>query len=318
MCGIVGLYNFPADPEILPRMLKSIAHRGPDADGVYASNAAPAKVALGHRRLSIIDLSAEANQPFEKDGLVLVYNGEIYNYAALKRELEAEGVGFRTNSDTEVLLEAWRRWGLQGLKRLRGMFAFALFDERTGKLTLARDPFGIKPLFLARRRGGLAFASELKALCVALGDDLKLNPTALISSLMYYWIPETHCVYQGVEKLPPGHVAEMDPNGDFRLSCYYDPAEELIPTAYKEIDAADLRSVIEDSVAAHLVAGRAGLCLFERWARLQPLGVDRRAPGPSDRRLHHLLSRGRPKARGDARRPLLRAQGRQSLRSQAA
>ena len=254
MCGIAGLYNLHAEEDLLPRMLQSIAHRGPDADGMFETAATALPVRLGHRRLSIIDLSADANQPFEKDGLVLVYNGEIYNYRTLRSELEAVGVAFRTSSDTEVLLEVWRRWGADGLKHLRGMFAFALFDRRSGRLTLARDPFGIKPLFVARRGKGLAFASELKALTPALGGDLALDPTALISSLMYYWIPESHCVYRGVEKLPPGHVAEIDPDGAYRLDCYYDPADELIPSAYEEIGVDRLRNVIEDSVAAHLVA----------------------------------------------------------------
>jgi asparagine synthase (glutamine-hydrolysing) len=208
MCGIVGLYNFPAPEDALVRMLRAIAHRGPDAEGMTALHSHGAAVRLGHRRLSIIDLSEAANQPFEKVGLVVVYNGEFYNYRALRQELAAAGVRFRTTSDTEVLLEAWRRWGAGSLNRLRGMFAFALLDQRSGRLILGRDPFGIKPLFIARRHGGIAFASELKALVPALGDTLELDPTALISSLMYYWVPETHCVYRGVEKLPPGYLLQ--------------------------------------------------------------------------------------------------------------
>jgi asparagine synthase (glutamine-hydrolysing) len=214
MCGVVGLYNFPATQDVLARMLGAIAHRGPDAEGILECRSHGADVRLGHRRLSIIDLSDAANQPFEKEGLVIVYNGEIYNYRALRQELAAAGVRFRTTSDTEVLLEAWRRWGADSLNRLRGMFAFAMLDQRTGRLILARDPFGIKPLFIARRPGGLAFASELKALTLALGDTLELDATALISSLMYYWVPEAHCVYRGVEKLPPGHWAEVAPDGE--------------------------------------------------------------------------------------------------------
>jgi asparagine synthase (glutamine-hydrolysing) len=254
MCGLVGLYNFPADQDTLARMLRAIAHRGPDAEGIVDWRSHGADVRLGHRRLSIIDLSDAANQPFEKDGLVVVYNGEIYNYRALKQELAAAGVRFRTTSDTEVLLEAWRQWGPASLNRLRGMFAFALLDQRTGRLVLGRDPFGIKPLFIARRQGGLAFASELKALALALGDSLELDSTALISSLMYYWVPEAHCVYRGVEKLPPGHWAEMAPDGTYWQACYFDPRREFVHDSYKDIDVADLRAIIEDSVAAHMVA----------------------------------------------------------------
>jgi asparagine synthase (glutamine-hydrolysing) len=254
MCGIVGLYNFAAAEDMLARMLRAVAHRGPDAEGVAALQCHGAYIRLGHRRLSIIDLSDAANQPFEKDGLIVVYNGEIYNYRELKRELEAAGVRFRTTSDTEVLLEAWREWGAASLNRLRGMFAFAMLDQRTGRLILGRDPFGIKPLFIARRHGGLAFASELKALALALGDTLELDATALISSLMYYWVPETHCVYRGVEKLPPGHWAEVWPDGAYRQACYFDPRQEFVHEAYKEIGVSELRSIIEGSVAAHMVA----------------------------------------------------------------
>ncbi|MCG8547833.1 MAG: asparagine synthase (glutamine-hydrolyzing) [Alphaproteobacteria bacterium] len=254
MCGIVGLYNLPREASHLQQMLESIAHRGPDAQGVYEAEVQGADVRLGHRRLSIIDLSDAANQPFEKDGLVVVFNGEIYNYKQLAKELESLGVRFRTSSDTEVLLEAWRTWGPDSLNRLRGMFAFALLEKKTGRLILARDPFGIKPLFFARRNGGLAFASELKALRIALGNDLKLDATALVSSLMYYWIPEGHCVYKGVDKLPPGCWAEISPNGAFAQHCYYNPQRELIHDSYKDIDVATLRRTIEESVAAHMVA----------------------------------------------------------------
>jgi len=235
-------------------MLDSIAHRGPDAEGIYAGECHGVAVQLGHRRLSIIDLSEAANQPFEKHGLILVYNGEIYNYRQLSKELAQGGATFRTTSDTEVLIEAWRRWGPDCLPKLRGMFAFALLDTNSGKLYLVRDPFGIKPLFYARRNGGLVFGSELKALRRALGDDLRVDHTALVSSLMYYWVPEGHCVYQGVEKLAPGHWAEISPNGCFRSHCYYDPTKELTGKVDESFGAEDLRRVIEDSVEAHLVA----------------------------------------------------------------
>ena len=252
MCGIAGLYNMAVEPGTLRRMLGTIAHRGPDAEGIFETRSHGADVQLGHRRLSIIDLSDAANQPFEKDGLVVVFNGEIYNYKALADELVAAGVVLRTSSDTEVLLEAWRKWGARCLNRLRGMFAFALFDKRTGRMVLARDPFGIKPLFFARRGNGLIFASELKAIAGAI--DLEVDRTALVSSLMYYWIPESHCVYRGVEKLRPGHWAEIAPDGAYREECYYDPQRELVPASYREMGVDELRSVIEDSVAAHMVA----------------------------------------------------------------
>jgi asparagine synthase (glutamine-hydrolysing) len=235
-------------------MSEAIAHRGPDAVGAWRGPGDPPRVRLGHRRLSIIDLSDAANQPFVKDGLALVFCGEIYNYRELKAELRAGGTSFRTDSDTEVLLEAWRRWGPGSLRRLRGMFAFALFDERQGTLTLARDHFGIKPLFYTATGGGLAFASELKGLRPLLGDRPAIDHTAVVASLMYYWIPEDHCVYEGVHKLPPGSWLQVGPDGRRRLERFFDPQTELAEPSGRQVDVEELRRVLEDSVAAHLVA----------------------------------------------------------------
>ena len=252
MCGILGTYGLAVGADDLAAMSDAIAHRGPDAAGT--STSADRRLRLGHRRLSIIDLSAAANQPFVKDGLALVFCGEIYNYRELRAELGAAGIGFRTGSDTEVLLEAWRRWGPASLPRLRGMFAFALYDERQGTLTLARDPFGIKPLFWTARDGGVAFASELKGLRPLLGDRPPIDHTAVVASLMYYWIPEDHCVYQGVHKLPPGSWLQVDPDGRRRLERFFDPRAELAEPSGRRVDVEELRRLLEDSVAAHLVA----------------------------------------------------------------
>ena len=255
MCGILGAYDVGAvDDRCLAVMSEALAHRGPDAVGAWSGPGDSGRVRLGHRRLSIIDLSAAANQPFVKDGLVLVFCGEIYNYRELKAELAGAGIGFRTDSDTEVLLEAWRRWGPASLSRLRGMFAFALFDERAGTLTLARDQFGIKPLFWTATGGGLAFASELKGLRPLLGDHPPIDHTAVVASLMYYWIPEDHCVYQGVHKLPPGSWLQVGPDGRRRLERFFDPRAELAEPSGRRVDVEELRRVLEDSVAAHLVA----------------------------------------------------------------
>jgi asparagine synthase (glutamine-hydrolysing) len=255
VCGILGAYDVGAvDDRVLATMSEAIAHRGPDAVGAWSGPGDPPRVRLGHRRLSIIDLSDAANQPFVKDGLALVFCGEIYNYRELKAELRAAGTSFRTDSDTEVLLEAWRRWGPGSLRRLRGMFAFALYDERQGTLTLARDHFGIKPLFWTATGGGLAFASELKGLRPLLGDRPPIDHTAVVASLMYYWIPEDHCVYEGVHKLPPGSWLQVGPDGRRRLERFFDPRAELAEPSGRQVDVEELRRVLEDSVAAHLVA----------------------------------------------------------------
>ena len=150
-------------------MSDRIAHRGPDAAGIWNHEDDRVSVQLGHRRLSIIDLSAAADQPLSKHGLTLVYNGELYNYKELRTELAGRGVSFATKSDTEVVLEAWRCWGPEALRKFRGMFAFALADTATGELVLARDPLGIKPLLYRQRGEGVVFASELKALLAAIG-----------------------------------------------------------------------------------------------------------------------------------------------------
>ncbi|HEX7269727.1 MAG TPA: N-acetylglutaminylglutamine amidotransferase, partial [Streptosporangiaceae bacterium] len=188
-------------------MSDRIAHRGPDATGTWSHEDDHVAVQLGHRRLSIIDLSSAADQPLSKNGLTLIYNGELYNYRALRAELAAQGVRFATHSDTEVVLEAWRSWGPGALRRFRGMFAFALFDTRTGDLVLARDPLGIKPLYYLPRGPGAIFASELKALVTAIGPELRIEPGALVASMLYYWVPEERCAIDGVQKLPPGSWA---------------------------------------------------------------------------------------------------------------
>ena len=212
---------------------------------------------LCHRRLSIIDLSSAANQPFEKDGLILIFNGEIYNYRQLQSELRPAGATFRTSSDSEVLLEAWRHWGPASLDRLRGMFAFALYDTVNRRLVLARDHFGIKPLFYQARHGRLAFASELKALRPMMGE-VRVDETALVASVMYSWVPESHCMFEGTQKLAPGTWLEIGPDGQHRVHRYWDPVSAAAAAGeagrVDRFDASRLGQVMEDSVAAHLVA----------------------------------------------------------------
>ena len=252
MCGVAGCYQQANGEKLTDVMTGRLAHRGPDAGGIWSHRDERVAVHLGHRRLSIIDLSASADQPLCRRGLVLSYNGELYNYKALRAELVSRGVHFVTQSDTEVVLEAWRCWGPDALRRFRGMFAFALFDSRTGELVLARDPLGIKPLFFLPREGGVVFASELKALVAALGPELRVEPGALVASMLYYWLPEQRCALERVAKLPAGSWATFRGDGTWLLH-YYWRAEEVAVQAASE-PPADLRHVIEESVAAHLVA----------------------------------------------------------------
>jgi asparagine synthase (glutamine-hydrolysing) len=252
VCGIAGCYQQADGPKLVDVMTERIAHRGPDANGTWNHENDRVSIQLGHRRLSIIDLSAAADQPLSKRGLTLVYNGELYNYKELRAELTSRGVSFITASDTEVVLEAWRYWGPASLSRFRGMFAFALADEKTGELFLARDPLGIKPLFYLQRREGVLFASELKALVSAVGPELRIEPGALVASMLYYWVPEQWCAVAGVRKLPGGSWARFSPDGRMYLEHYWQVAD--VAREAEGAAAPDLGRVIEESVAVHLMA----------------------------------------------------------------
>jgi asparagine synthase (glutamine-hydrolysing) len=252
VCGIAGCYQQPEGRALANLMSDRIAHRGPDASGVWSHTDERVSVHLAHRRLSIIDLSAAADQPLCKHGLTLVYNGELYNYKELRAELAGLGVRFVTSSDTEVVLEAWRAWGPGALGRFRGMFAFALADTATGELVLARDPFGIKPLYFLPRGRGALFASELKALVAAVGTELRIDHGALVASMLYYWVPDQQCSIAGVRKLPGGSWARLRPDGSVQIEQYWRIADVAEQAAAGP--PADLRQVIGESVTAHLVS----------------------------------------------------------------
>jgi asparagine synthase (glutamine-hydrolysing) len=252
MCGIAGCYQQADGRKLADVMTDRIAHRGPDAGGVWSHEDERVSLHLGHRRLSIIDLSTAADQPLRKGSLTLIYNGELYNYRELRIELQAVGAAFVTSSDTEVVLEAWRHWGAAALSRFRGMFAFALADIETGELVLARDPLGIKPLFYLERGDGVVFASELKAILAALGSELRIEPGALVASMLYYWVPEQRCAIQGVHKLPAGSFARLRPGAKPEVKQYWRVQDAAAEAATRP--AADLKSVIEESIKAHLVA----------------------------------------------------------------
>jgi asparagine synthase (glutamine-hydrolysing) len=252
VCGIAGCYQQSDGRKLTDVMTDRIAHRGPDAEGVWSHEDERVSVHLGHRRLSIIDLTAAADQPLRKGSLVLSYNGELYNFRELRTLLQGAGVNFVTTSDTEVVLEAWRHWGPAALDRFRGMFAFALADTVTGELVLARDPLGIKPLFYTERGDGIVFASELKAIVAALGTELRIEPGALVASMLYYWVPEQRCAIQGVHKLPAGSWARIRPGARTEIRQYWRIHDVAAGAVYEP--AADLKSVVEESVRAHLVA----------------------------------------------------------------
>ncbi|GAA4539890.1 asparagine synthase (glutamine-hydrolyzing) [Amycolatopsis samaneae] len=253
MCGIAGTYQWPDGGPLTQRLTKALAHRGPDGTGHYEHPAGPGEVHFGHRRLAIIDLSETGAQPMVSDGLALTYNGELYNAPELRAELAAAGARFRGTSDTEVLLWAWRAWGVDCLPRLRGMFAFAVFDERTGELVLARDQLGVKPLFLVRRGGGVVFSSELKALASELGGSLRVDEAALVASLLYYWVPDSRCAFREAEKLPPGSWLRFRPDGRTEQGRFWSLREVAAEGAEYEGDV-DLHAVVAESTRKHLLA----------------------------------------------------------------
>ena len=217
MCGFCGILRFEKDvdidPALIARMSTSLTHRGPDEEGVYVEG----QIGLGHRRLSIIDI-AGGHQPMKsraRNGAsqVIVYNGEIYNYVALRRELESLGHTFRTGSDTEVLLASYGEWDQKCVHRLRGMFAFAIWDEAKKALFLARDRIGIKPLYYYLDRKSFVFASEVRAILASSLVFNKLEKSALDAFLSLGYTPCPNTMFKGILKLMPGHAMTVDENG---------------------------------------------------------------------------------------------------------
>jgi asparagine synthase (glutamine-hydrolysing) len=257
MCGICGLVagerDRAPDREAVARMSGRLVHRGPDDDGLFCEG----PVALAARRLSIIDL-AGGHQPIanEDGSAVVVQNGEIYNYRELKRELERAGHRFATDCDTEVLVHGYEEWGEAFVERLRGMFAIALWDKQRRRLLLARDRFGIKPLYYGEAGGGLTFASELKAMLGQPGFSREIDPRAVAAYLAFNSIPAPLTIFKGARKLPPGHLLTWE-GGEVALRRYArpgpPPAGEVRGGSAEEL-AAELREVLDDSVRAHLVA----------------------------------------------------------------
>jgi len=224
MCGLVGIFHqsgpVPIDRNLLSEMNDTLIHRGPDGGGIFVDPG----IGLGHRRLSIIDLSS-GDQPMsnQNGSITVVFNGEIYNFPDLRSELEGLGYAFRTHSDTEVIIHGWDAWGPDCLQRLRGMFAIALWDRKQEKLYLCRDRLGKKPLYYSLLPGGeVVFGSELKALIKHPQTPRKLEPTAIDDYFAYGYIPDPKTIYQDVYKLPPAHILTLSRKDSPKLEPYWD------------------------------------------------------------------------------------------------
>src|SRR6266508_709289 len=258
MCGIVGVAarRAWADRESLVTMRDTMSHRGPDDAGVWWSD--DGCVGFAHRRLAIIDLSPGGRQPMVDAGgdLWVTYNGEIYNYRELRSDLERMGLRFRTSTDTEVLLAAYRAWGLESLGRLNGMFAFGLYDTRDRKLILARDRAGEKPLFYRTSGDRILFASELKALMADPSLARIVDPMARQQYLAYGYVAGEACLLAGVRKVPAAHVATYDlDTGTLTVAEYWrlpEPGSTL--TDSPEALEGALEAALRDSVRQRLVA----------------------------------------------------------------
>ncbi len=251
MCGIVGVLSFEnsrfeVTTSLITTMRDTMAHRGPDGAGVWVSSSA--KVGLGHRRLSIIDLSTSASQPMsnEDGSLTVVFNGEIYNHAEIRRELEAlGGHAWKTShSDTEMILHAFEQWGIDAIRRFRGMFAIALWDGRSRELWLIRDRIGIKPLYYSVHHGRITFASEIKALLKDPDQLRAVNEESLFHYLSFLATPAPQTLFAGIQKLTNGTWMRVDRFGVITTHKYWDVLDHTTP----------LTGVSEDEISERLIA----------------------------------------------------------------
>jgi asparagine synthase (glutamine-hydrolysing) len=255
VCGIAGLFdtrgqrNF--DPEWIRRATTALAHRGPDGDGFFA---APG-VAFGHRKLAIIDL-ASGNQPMHaKDGsITITFNGEIFNYKELRAELGSKGHSFATASDTEAIIEGWREWGPKVVEKLRGQFAFALWDHKQETLFLARDRMGEKPMHYATLADGtFAFGSEIKAILTLPGVDLTIDPEAVADFFTYGYVPDPKTIYSSIRKLPPAHTLLFKRGGQPALRQYWNVLEAA-GTEQRSTTPEELADRLKQAVRYQMVA----------------------------------------------------------------
>ena len=255
MCGICGIYNFgdkaPVDEKMIQRMTDSIAHRGPDDEGVYLEN----NLGLGFRRLSIIDLGG-GHQPMadSEEKIWLTFNGEIYNFKELRKELEGHGHVFKTTSDTETIIYGYKQWGVDVLQRLNGMFGLAIWDVEKKRLLIARDRAGIKLIYFRLKNNQLIWGSELRPILEALPQKPDINPTSLNLFLRYRYTPSPLTIYDGINKLAPGEFMLVE-DGEAKIQRYWNTKPEPFdPMPSPEKAAEELLELYKQAVDRQLVA----------------------------------------------------------------
>lgn len=260
MCGVAG-FVLPGQPRDAGQRLKAmtdrIRHRGPDGEGFFVQSSADGRhtIGLGHRRLAIIDL-ATGDQPIthQSAGVTLVFNGEIYNFLELRRELEGKGHRFRTTSDTEVLLNSYVEWGPRCVERFRGMFVFALWDDKRQRLVLARDHFGKKPLFIQESGGRVLFGSEIKAILAFSDVSPALDRASLADYFVYRYVPAPYTLFAGIRKLMPGSFAVWE-NGRLTETAFYHPPYGDVPDDVSIADPlAAFTATLDEAVRIRMVS----------------------------------------------------------------
>lgn len=259
MCGITGIFSYGnngknIDQEELIKMRDAMLSRGPDGEGIWIDK--NQRIGLAHRRLAIIDLSENARQPMSTvDGQYhIVFNGEIYNYQLLRKKLIAKGYRFFSNSDTEVLLNLYIENGPEMLKELRGMYAFAIWDSAKRGLFLARDPFGIKPLYMSDDGHTLRFASQVRALLQSKHVQRDLNPAGQVGFFLWGCVPEPHTMFKSIQALEPGATHWIDIHGKRKNQVIIDFKEEITRIDEHPSQSVDIREIFADSIKSHLIA----------------------------------------------------------------
>lgn len=257
MCGIAGFIDFSKlrDMGFLQKMTEEIFHRGPDDVGHSLLETKDFNIGLGHRRLSILDLSIHGHQPMKFEHLEIIFNGEIYNFAELKYELEQFGYEFNSHSDTEVLLKAYHKWGIKISSKLNGMFAFVIFDFRAEEVILCRDQYGIKPLFFIQDDEIFAFASEVKAFKEFIGDDLKVSEGLLFDYMQYRFTESDAAFIKGVKIFPKGEIWSINKNGITRQVYSFDAPISLVGKSEVAVVEELLLDSLEKQIYADVPVG---------------------------------------------------------------